>query len=308
MPRVRSNGIDIEFESFGSEADPAILLIMGFAAQSTMWPEPLCLGLAGKGFRVIRFDNRDVGLSTHLIGEAAPDAAALIGKLMKGEPIAVPYSLDDMAADAVGLLDALGIGDAHIVGASMGGMIAQLVAARYPARARSLVSIMSTTGRRDLPQAKPEVMAVLVTPPPSFAREDRVRTAVNVWRAIGNPGYPESEADLRAFAEREVDRAPYEPAGLARQMAAIIAAPPRNALLKSVHAPTLVIHGADDPLVPPAGGEDTARSVPGAELVLLPGVGHVITDALAPIYLAPIGDFLARVEADRRDRRRLARP
>jgi len=297
MPQARANGVDIEYESFGRVGDPTILLIMGLAAQLTLWPEALCRGLAAKEFRVIRFDNRDIGKSTHLSDKGAPDPAELMAKLMSGQPVAPPYTLNDMAADAMGLLDAIGVKEAHIVGASMGGMIAQLVAVLYPARTKSLISIMSTTGRRDLPQAKPEAMAAIMAPPASLGREDRIEAAIRIWRAIGSPGYRASDAELRALAEREVDRGPYEPAGTARQMAAVIATPPRNEMLKAVRAPTLVIHGADDPLVPVEGGTDTAASIPGAELIINPGMGHDMTEALTPIYLKQIGDFVAKVEA-----------
>jgi len=296
MPQVNVNGLDIEYESFGRDGDPAILLIMGLAAQLTLWPEALCRGLAAKEFRVIRFDNRDIGKSTHLTDKGAPDPAELMARLMSGQPLEPPYTLNDMAADAIGLLDAVGVDKAHIVGASMGGMIAQLVAVLYPARTKSLISIMSTTGRRDLAPAKPEAMAAIMAPPASLGREDRIEAAIRIWRAIGSPGYSPSEAELRALAEHEVDRAPYEPAGTARQMAAVIAAPPRNEILKNVKAPTLVIHGADDPLVPVDGGKDTAASVPGAALIINPGMGHDLTEALAPIYLKQIGDFVAKVE------------
>ena len=297
MPRVRTNGVDIEYESFGHVDDPVILLIMGFAAHLTVWPEPLCYGLAAKGFRVIRFDNRDIGKSTHLMDKGSPVAAELMAKRASGEQLEVPYSLDDMAADAVGLLDAIGIAKAHIVGASMGGMIAQLMAVNHPAKTKSLVSIMSTTGRGDLPQAKPEAMAALMTPPASAGREDRIQAAIGAWRVIGSPGYPASDAELRAFAERQVDRAPYEPTGIARQLAAVIAAPPRNVVLRTVRVPTLVIHGADDPLIPIAGGKDTAESIAGAELVVVPGMGHDFSQALVPVYLKLIGDFVSKVEA-----------
>jgi pimeloyl-ACP methyl ester carboxylesterase len=297
MPQVNVNGLDLEYESFGRDGDSAILLIMGLAAQLTLWPEALCSGLAARQFRVIRFDNRDIGKSTHLSDRGAPDLSALMAKLLSGQPVEPPYTLNDMAADAMGLLDAIGVARAHIVGASMGGMIAQLVAVHYPERTKSLVSIMSTTGRRDLPQAKPEAMAAIMAPPASLGREDRIEGAIRIWRAIGSPGYPASDAELRGLAEREVDRGPYEPAGTARQMAAVVAAPPRNEILKNVRAPTLVIHGADDPLVPMAGGEDTAASIPGAELIVNPGMGHDFTQALVPIYLKQIGDFVARIEA-----------
>ncbi len=297
MPRVRANGVELEYESTGREGDPAILLIMGFASALTGWPDSLCQGLAARGFRVIRFDNRDVGRSTHLAQLGAPDLSGMIAKLRSGQIPAAPYSLDDMAADAAGLLAALGIDRAHVVGASMGGMIAQLVAINHPAKAKSLVSIMSTTGRYDLPQGKPEAFAAIMAPPASFDREDRIIRGIEVWRVIGSPGYPASDAELRAKVERGVDYAPYDPAGNARQMAAIVVAPPRNDRLMSVTIPALVIHGADDPLIPVGGGEDTARSIPGAELVVVPGMGHDFPESLVPVYLKAIGNFVAKVEA-----------
>ncbi len=296
MPQVRANGIDIEYESFGREGDPVILLIMGLGGQLTLWPESFCHGLAAKGFRVIRFDNRDAGKSTHLVGAGAPDIGALMARSMSGQPAESPYALDDMANDAVALLDALGVERAHIVGASMGGMIAQLVAAHHPARTKSMVSIMSSTGRRDLPPGRPEAMAALMTPLPSNSREDRIAASMNTWRIIGSPGYPATDAELRADAERDIDRVPLEPTGMARQMAAILVAPPRNDILKSVVAPALVIHGADDPLVPVEAGQDTADSIPGAELIIVPGMGHDVTVALTPVLQKHVGDFVGRVE------------
>ncbi len=297
MPQISANGISIEYESFGAEADPAILLIMGFSGQLTMWPVALCESLAAKGFRVIRFDNRDVGKSTHLMDKGTPNVGELMAALMAGQPANAPYHLSDMADDAAGLLKALGISQAHIVGASMGGMIAQLVAANHPAMTRSLTSIMSTTGRRDLPPARPEAMAALMTPPASTDREARIQRTISTFRIIGSPGYPATDAEIRAFAEREVDRVPYDPTGIARQMAAIIASPPRNDLLRTVRVPALVIHGADDPLVPVEGGKDTAASIPGARLEIVPGMAHDFTDALLPVYLKLIGDFVTQVES-----------
>ncbi|MBI3677065.1 MAG: alpha/beta hydrolase [Proteobacteria bacterium] len=297
MPQAKANGITLEYESFGRESDPAILLIMGFAAQMIVWPVALCQGLAAKGFRVIRFDNRDVGKSTHLAEMGAPNAGEMMTKMMSGQPIEAPYVLNDMAKDAAGLLDALHIKNAHIVGASMGGMIAQLVAANHPGHTKSLTSIMSTTGRRDLPQAKPEAMMAITQPPPSNSREDRIATAKKSWRVIGSPGYPATDAELHAIVEQQVDRVPYDPAGVARQMAAIFASPPRNDMLKTVRAPSLVIHGADDPLVPVEGGKDTAASIPGCQIVIVPGMAHDFTAALVPVYLSHVGDFIAGVEA-----------
>ena len=296
MSQIQANGLTLEYESFGRDSDPALLLIMGFSAQMTMWPVSLCEGLAGKGFRVIRFDNRDIGKSTHLDHLGAPDIGAAMGKMMSGEPVEAPYALDDMAADAVALLDALEIESAHIVGASMGGMIAQIVAARHPRATRSLVSIMSTTGRRDLPPASPEAMSALMTPPPSDSREHRIEAGMRVWQVIGSPGYREPDDVLRATVTREVDRSPYDPAGIGRQMLAIVSAPPRNDILKNVRAPSLVIHGADDPLVPVDGGKDTAASISGCELVIVPGMGHGFESGLVSAYLKHIGDFVSAVE------------
>ena len=298
MPQVRTDGIDIEYESFGRDGDPLILLIMGFAAQLILWPEALCLGLAAKGFRVVRFDNRDVGKSTHFASLAAPDSRALIAEVMAGRRPDVPYSLDDMADDAVGLMDALRVERAHIVGASMGGMIAQLVAINHPDRTKSLTSIMSTTGRRDLPAGNRETLSVLFQPPKSSSRDDLIDASMLVQKALSSPGFPASEAEMRSTAERRTDRAPFDPGGLARQSAALIAAPPRNALLRELRCPTLVLHGADDPVIPAAAAKDTAESIPGAELVIVPGMGHDFAAALVPVYLKHIGDFVSKVEAD----------
>jgi pimeloyl-ACP methyl ester carboxylesterase len=262
----------------------------------TMWPVAFCKGLAERGFRVIRFDNRDIGKSTHLTNLGTPNVPEAMMKLMSGQPFAAPYHLEDMAQDSTALLDALGIENAHIVGASMGGMIAQIVAAKHPKHTRSLVSIMSTTGNRSLPQAKPEAMAALMTPPASDSREDRIAAGMKVWRVIGSPGYPATDDELREAVTREIDRVPYDPAGFARQFVAIVAATPRNDILKSVTCPALVIHGAADPLVPVEGGKDTAASIPGAQLTIVPGMAHDFTDALVPIYLEHVGAFVTRVE------------
>jgi pimeloyl-ACP methyl ester carboxylesterase len=297
MTQIKANGITIEYEAFGRPSDPALLLIMGFSAQLTMWPVKFCEGLAAKGFYVIRFDNRDIGKSTHLSHLGTPNIAETMAALMSGKPANAPYQLDDMAADAVGLLGALGIDKAHIVGASMGGMIAQIVAAKYPQKTKSLVSIMSTTGNRSLPQAKPEAMAALTTPPASDSVADRIAAGLKTWRVIGSPGYPATDEELTEIVTDAVTRAPYDPAGIGRQMVAIVAAPPRNDLLKSVRAPALVIHGADDPLIPVEGGKDTAASIPGAKLEIVPGMAHDFTDALVPVYLKLIGDFVLGVEA-----------
>ena len=296
MPKVRANGIDIEYESFGRDSDPLVLLVMGFAAQLIFWPESLCEGLAAKGFRVVRFDNRDIGKSTHLAERGTPNIPELMKQAMSGRQPEVPYSLSDMAEDAVGLMSALGVERAHIVGASMGGMIAQLVAINHPDRTKSLTSIMSTTGRRDLPPGNPDALALLTRPPKSLRREDLIENGMIARRVLASPGFPASEADVRAFVERVVDRAPYDPSGIARQLAAVIAAPPRNELLKAVRCPALVLHGDSDPLIPVAGGKDTAQSIPGAELVVVPGMSHGFPESVVPLCLKHIADFVVKAE------------
>ncbi|HEY2034809.1 MAG TPA: alpha/beta hydrolase [Rhizomicrobium sp.] len=296
MPQANANGITIEYESFGRESDPAILLIMGFAAQMTLWPTKMCEDLAARGFRVIRFDNRDIGKSTHLSHLGAPNPMEAMMKRMSGQAVTAPYALDDMAQDAASLLDALGIKRAHIVGASMGGMIAQLVAAKHPEHTASLTSIMSTTGRADLPPGKPEAMAALTTPPASDSREDRIAAGIRIAKALASPGFPTSEADMRRDVEAAVDRVPFDPAGVARQLMAIVAAPARNDLLKTVKAPSQIIHGADDPILTIEGGQDTADSIPGAKLHVVPGMAHDFAATLVPIYVKLIGDFAQSVE------------
>jgi len=298
MPKVKANGIEIEYDIHGRETDPAVVLIMGFSGQMIMWPMSLVEGLVKKGFRVIRFDNRDVGLSSHLNHLGAVDmGAAMAAAATGGRYDKAPYLLDDMAADVAGLLDALGIKAAHIVGASMGGMIAQLVALNHPGHTLSMTSIMSTTSRPGLTQAKPEVMAVLITPPKSDSKEDRKAAFKSTFRTIGSPGFPATEAEMEALSDAMVNRGPYNPAGIARQMVAIMSSPPRHEMLAGVTAPSLVLHGKDDPLVPVDGGEDTAKSIPGAELVVVPGMAHDFTEALAPVFIETIGDFLHKVEA-----------
>jgi pimeloyl-ACP methyl ester carboxylesterase len=299
MPQARANGIAIEYESFGRQSDPTILLIMGFAAQLVMWPVALCEGLAARGFRVIRYDNRDAGKSTHLSKLGAPNPMEAMMKRVAGETVIAPYALDDMAQDAASLLGELGVGSAHIVGASMGGMIAQLVAAKHPEHTRSLTSIMSTTGRADLPPGKPEAMAALTTPPASDSREDRIAAGLRVAHALGSPGFKATEEEMRKTVEAAVDRVPMDNDAVARQLMAIVAAPARNDLLKTVKAPSQVIHGADDPILTIEGGKDTAEAIPGAKLHVVPGMAHDFAPKLVPIYIQLIGDFAQSVEKAR---------
>ncbi len=290
MAQVKANGIEIEYEATGNRNDPALLLDMGLGAQLTIWPDKLFSGLADRGFYVIRFDNRDVGLSTKFASWGVPDIGAALQKAMKGEKVAAPYLLSDMAADAIGLIDALGIDKAHMVGASMGGMIVQIVAAKYPQRARSMVSMYSSSSRPGLPVGKPEAMAMLTAQPEGPAREQLVRHGVKLRRTIGSPGYPTPEPELRAFVEKNVDRSWY-PEGSARQYLAVIASGDRVELLKTVKVPTLVMHGEDDPLLPIACGRDVASLVPGAEFWSHAGWGHDFPPQLVPMIADKIATF-----------------
>ena len=282
--KAQANGIEIEYETFGEPSDPAVLLIMGLGAQLTRWPLPFVEDLVARGYFAIRYDNRDIGLSTKFDDAPVPELPALIGAMMTGQKPDVPYSLNDMAADAVGLLDALDIRRAHVMGASMGGMIAQLVAAEYPDRVLSLTSIMSSTGNPGLPPSKPEAMAVLTSRPTGNDRETMIAHGVRAEKIIGSPGHPVSEDVIRARVERDFDRMHY-PAGPGRQLAAVVANGDRRAAIASIKAPTMVIHGADDPLVPVEAGRDTAATIPGAQITEVPGMGHNLPEALIPTVL-----------------------
>ncbi|MDT7723644.1 MAG: hypothetical protein QOI21_220 [Actinomycetota bacterium] len=268
MPRANSNGLELEYETFGSPTDPALVLVMGLGAQMINWDNDFCALLAGGGFRVIRFDNRDIGLSTYLDDLPLPDLAALLG----GDLSQAPYGLPDMADDIAGLLDALGIVRAHVVGVSMGGMIAQQFAINHPARLLSLCSIMSTTGDPTVGRATPEALGALLRPA-ATSREEAIEQGAIGSAIIGSPGFPISEEERRAKAAASYDRS-FHPAGGARQTAAIIASHDRTEGLRTVTAPTLVIHGEADPLVDQSGGKATAAAVPGSELVIIPGMGH----------------------------------
>ncbi len=280
MTAASANGISLEYETLGNPDHPVILLIMGLGMNLMGWPDPFCERLAAKGFYVVRFDNRDAGLSTMFDESRVPNLFAAYLKFLVHVPLAAPYLIDDMAADTAGLLDTLGVGRAHLVGASMGGMIAQNLAARHPARVLSLTSMMSTTGRRSLPHATLRARAALMQPPAHRGDiESAVARMMNVFRAIGSPGYPEDESVLRRFCERHVRRA-YHPAGAARQALAIAASGDRTEVIKTIRASTLVLHGAADPLVRPACGAETARVIPNAKLKMIEGMGHDIPSAL----------------------------
>lgn len=290
MPIAKANGIDIAYEEFGASGAPAILLIMGLGAQLTRWSDDFCRRLADAGFRVVRYDNRDVGLSTKFEAAGIPNVAALFQRAMQGQSVDAPYTLEDMARDGLGLMDTLGIAKAHIVGASMGGMIAQVFAATWPERTASLVSIMSTSGRPGLPPATPAAMGALMAAPPSQDRDTVIAHSAKNRGIVGSPTFPEDEAGLRLAIAADYDRG-YYPQGSARQIAAVLKSGSRVALLEKIRVPSLVIHGADDPLVPVEGGKDTAATIPHAELLVIPDMGHAIEARLVPVVADAIAAF-----------------
>ena len=272
--RARANGIELCYDTFGDAGSPPLLLIMGLASQMIAWPDEFCAQLAARGYRVIRFDNRDIGLSTRFDSAGVPNITAAFAAAMQGKPVEAPYRLSDMAADAFGLLDALDIDRAHVVGASMGGAIAQTMAIEHPERLRTLTSIMATTGEPGLPPPTPEAMAVLFKAP-ATTLEDYIESYAQSWKVLRGGSFPEDEALDRERAERLHERG-LNPPGVARQMAAILASGSRKKALASVRVATLVLHGDADPLVPLACGVDTAESIPGARLVVIPGMGHAL--------------------------------
>ena len=306
MPTTANGHVTLYYETFGSETDPTLLLVNGLGSQCINFKVEFCERFASRGFQVVRFDNRDVGLSTKIDGWRALDLAAAMAAAALGRPVAAPYTLSDMAADAAGLLDALGIAAAHVVGASLGGMIAQTLAIERPARVLSLTSIMSTTGDRELPRARPEAVAALLEPPPRD-RDGAMARAAKVFRTIGSPGFPFDEARVRERAGRSYDRC-FHPAGVARQMLAILAAGSRAPALRQVRVPTLVIHGTEDPLVPVAHGIETAALVPGAELLVIEGMGHDLPRAVWPRVIDAIDGVSARAAGAHGGRRRLVLP
>jgi len=287
--RACANGIEIVYEPFGDPDAPPMLLIMGLGCQMIDWHEEFCAQLAARGYWVIRFDNRDIGLSTKLDEAGVPNITALMEALGRGEAVRVPYLLRDMADDAVGLLDALEIESVHVVGLSMGGNIAQTMAIHYPERVSTLTSIMSSTSEPGLPPPTEEAWALLSDPAPTD-RAGYIEHRVRHRQVLSGPEYPIDETRAREHAGRRFDRG-LNPAGFARQWAAILASGSRKEALRSVAAPTLVIHGNGDPLVPVECGIDTANSVPGAELLIIEGMGH---DWLPPALWPQLIDAIAR--------------
>jgi len=283
-------GIQLDYESFGDAGAPAVLLIMGLGMPGIAWPDPFVDGLVAAGFRVIRYDNRDCGHSIKLAGARLPDLRLAIVQALLRRRVIAPYTLDDMAADAVGLLDALGIGRAHLVGVSMGGMIAQNVAALYPQRVATLTSIMSSTGNPSLrvTMGKPRALRAILSRPASTSDADTlVEHYTRVFGVIGSPGFAVDGEQLRHNLRRIVSRG-IHPAGTARQLLAILASGDRRPLLHRIQAPTMVVHGSDDPLVPVAAGRDTAFHIPGSRLVIIRGMGHDLPPGVQSMLVARI--------------------
>ena len=277
---TKANGIEIAYETFGDPGAKPMLLIMGLGYQMIVWDDEFCIQLASRGYWVIRFDNRDIGLSTRFDEAGVPNISTLLKSREQGKAVHVPYTLSDMADDAIGLLDALGIKSAHIVGLSMGGMIGQIMAVEFSERICTLSSLMSSTGNPGLPPPKPEALSILFTPLPT-ERIDYIESCVHVWRVLSGPKFPVDETRVRKWAEQSHDRG-LNPAGFARQHAAIIVSGSRKEMLRSVTVPTMVLHGDADPLVPVECGIDTANAIPGAKLVIVKGMGHALPKALWP--------------------------
>lgn len=299
MPQIRSNGIALEYDEIGPKDGVPLLLISGFGAQMTNWPDEFRNTLAAAGLRVIRFDNRDVGLSQKWDGQM-PDMRAAQAALTSGRKPDVPYTLADMATDAASVLEALEIDSAHIAGASMGGMIAQLVALDHPRKARSLISIFSTTGDPSLPRSTPEAQAALTAPPPSHDREAVIAHTLKARRTYSSTAYPFDRVRLGELIGAAYDRS-YYPEGKRRQMAAMVASPPRTERLKRLHIPALVLHGSADTLIPPAAGRHTAQCIPGAEYHEFEGWGHDLPPGVLPKLFERILPFVKKVEALRRE-------
>ena len=292
--QVGPAGIDIAYQRAGNPHAPVVLLIMGGAAQLIHWPDAFCNALVDQGLQVIRFDNRDAGHSTHMTDAPLPDLPAVLS----GDLSSASYRLSDMAADTVGLMDALGLETAHVVGASMGGQIGQTMAIEHPGRVRSLVSMMATTGNPSVGQTSPEVLRTVFGGPQPVTREEVIQHRVNAMMTVGSPTYPSNQEELTARCALAYDR-DHDTTALARQAIATVASGDRTERLRTVNVPALVIHGLADPMIDVSGGRATAEAIPGAELVLIEGMGHGLPPGLRLRLAGYIAGFVWRVEGSR---------
>ncbi len=292
---VHTNGVDICYDSFGDHAAEPVVLIMGLGGQMVIWDDEFCAQLAARGFRVIRFDNRDIGQSSRMHGGKRISPLEFIKLRFFSVPVAAPYKLIDMARDTTGLMDVLGIHAAHLVGISMGGMIAQEIALSFPNRARSLISIMSSTGNPRLPGPTRQAAAMLMAPPPT-TRDEYVRRFAQNWKILRAGSFPEDEARDRARAELCFSRG-LNPAGVGRQLRAILASGNRRPRLHAVTAPTLIIHGTVDPLVRPVAAKELAGAIPNAKLMMVEGMGHALTIPMWPQIIDAIATHASGASA-----------
>jgi proline iminopeptidase len=299
MTAVKANRIEIEYSDSGPRDGPVIVLIMGLGMQLVAWPDAFCEGLMARGFRVIRFDNRDTGLSTKMPSAGRFPMAPLMALAFLRLLVRPPYTLNDMASDTLGLMDALRIGRAHVVGASMGGMIAQIIAAEHPDRVKSLVSLFSTSSNPALPGPEPKVLRALIRRRRRSDPARAVQETMDFLRLIGSPGFPTSDSELRGKVERSIGRC-YYPQGFARQLLAILTAADRRPMLRRIRAPTLVLHGAEDPFIPSAAAKDTAANIPGARLRIIPGMGHDLPGALLPLLVNEVAKHCLSAEDEER--------
>ncbi len=290
LKRVPANGIEIAYETFGSRGDPPIVMVMGLGTQMIAWPDELCEDLVERGFYVVRFDNRDVGASTHLDGVRAPHVAEVLSRRRRPA-----YTIEDMAEDALGLIDALEVGPVHLVGASMGGFIAQTAAVRRPDRLRSLTLIMTSTGSRRVGQADPRLFSRLLKGRVAGSREEAMDAVVETFRIIGSKGFAFDEARLRDVGSRSYERS-HDPAGYFRQLAAVVGQPNRTAALARLDLPTLIMHGLQDPLVAPSGGLALARAIRGSRFVGFSGMGHDLPRELWPEFADHIAASARRAD------------
>ena len=295
MPRIQANGIEIEYETHGDRQGRPLLILRGLGTQMIQWPPEFRDALVASGHFLVLFDNRDVGKSQWFDEAGVPNLSDVVAAVRGGEPVSLAYTLEDMADDVVGLMDALEIETAHVAGMSMGGMLTTVVGYRHPRRVRSLAPVMASTGNPDLPPPTPAAMEALMSPAPR-EREPFIEHHVRTSKAISSPGFPTSEAARRDMAARVYDRA-FHPEGTARQYAAIVASGDRRDAVARITAPTLVIHGIDDPLVPVEGGRDIAATVPGAELLEIEGMGHDLPIGLCAAISDAISEHTRKADA-----------